>query len=142
MSDISKEALIEKVLSIPAEDRVTEFKRLGSDFNVVKVCESIVAMANTDGGIVILGVDDPEKSKLKGLDRVYGIEENLEKYDELGRYVQKITPPISYLWPPPLRLCCANNKTIAVLSISKAINSFHSIDNHVFIRLEKGNRMG
>ncbi len=76
MLEMSKDDLIQYILSIPAEDRRTEFKRLGKDFNIKKITESIVAMANTDGGIVILGVDDPQKTRLKGLERVYGIEKN------------------------------------------------------------------
>jgi predicted HTH transcriptional regulator len=88
------------VLNIPAEDRTTEFKRLGKDEKVTKTIESIVAMANTDGGIIIFGVDDPEKTKLKGMDRVFGVEENLEKFDEIGRNIERITPPISGLCRP------------------------------------------
>jgi predicted HTH transcriptional regulator len=28
-------------------------------------------MANTDGGVIIFGIDDPEKTKLEGLDRIW-----------------------------------------------------------------------
>ena len=137
---MNEHELIEKILSIPGEDRRTEFKRLGKDFKVNKVIESIVAMANTDGGIIILGVDDPQKTKLKGFERVYGIEESLEKYDEIGREIRRITPPILSLWPP-LHLKLSDNRTIGIFSISKAAHNFHSIDNHVFIRLERGNKL-
>ena len=137
---LSERDLLNHIISIPVEDRMTEFKRLGRDFKVAKVIESVVAMANTDGGIIVLGIDDPEKTKLKGFDRIYGIEENLEKYDEIGRNILKITPPISNIWPP-LLLSHSNGKRVAILSISKATNNFYSIDNHVFIRLEKGNKL-
>ncbi len=140
MSELSNEKLIENVLQIPTEDRTTEFKRLGSDFNISRVIESIVAMANTDGGVVILGVDDPQKTKFKGIDRVFGIEEAHEKLDELSREIQRISPPISHLWPP-LFLKCSNGKTAALVSISKAVSNFHSINNKAYIRLEKGNRV-
>jgi predicted HTH transcriptional regulator len=53
MTDISTDKLIENILQIPAEDRITELKRLGKDFNITKALESIVAMANTDGGFLI-----------------------------------------------------------------------------------------
>lgn len=92
------------------------------------------------GGVIFLGVDDPEKSKIKGLDRVYGIEENLEKYDEVGRNLQRIVPPVSFLWPTA-QLVCVSGKTVGVIHIPKAINGFHSINNHVYIRLEKGNKL-
>jgi hypothetical protein len=47
-------------------------------------------MINTDGGVIIVGMDDPEKTRLKGLDRVYGIEENIEVFDAAGREIHKI----------------------------------------------------
>src|SRR3989344_3569005 len=95
--------LIQNILSIPTESRTMEFKRLGSrNDGVDKTLQSIVAMANTDGGTIILGVDDPQKTTLKGLNRIFGIEENIELYDEIGRSVRKIYPPISGIWPPKL----------------------------------------
>ncbi len=140
MGSESPDKLINYILSIPVEDRSHEFKRLGNEFSVSKIIQSAVAMANTDGGSIFLGIADPQKSKLKGLDRVFGIEENHEKYDEIGRNISRITPPVSYLWPP-LLLACPHGKTIAVLGIPKATNSLHSIDNKVYIRLEKGNKI-
>lgn len=140
MTDIPVDKIIENILQIPAEDRITEFKRVGADFNIPKALESIVALANTDGGFLILGIDDPQKTKLRGVDRVFGIEENPERYDELSREVQRISPPVSHVWPP-LLLKCANSKTMAVITISKALNNFHSINHKVYIRLEKGNKV-
>lgn len=139
MTELSGNKLIKIILSIPEEDGTTEFKRLGSDLSVSKVIESVVAMANTDGGYIVFGVDDPQKSKLTGLDRVFGIEESAEKYDEIGRNIQRITPPIAGIWPP-LLLPCENKKTMGVLNVPKAIDSFHAVDNHVFVRLTKGNK--
>ena len=49
-------------------------------------------MSNTDGGYIILGVDDPEKTKLKAFDRIFGIEEGKEKFDEIGREIKNIVP--------------------------------------------------
>src|SRR3990172_630762 len=95
--------LIDIILAIPAETRTVEFKRLGTrNEGVDKVLQSIVAMANTDGGHLILGIDDPQKTKFKGLERIFGIEENLQIYDEIGQTVKKITPPITGIWPPVL----------------------------------------
>ncbi len=118
MNNTSHTELIKKILAIPAEDRTTEFKRLGKDLRVSKVIESIVAMANTDGGLIILGIDDPQKTKAKGFDRILGIEENREKFDEIGRNISRITPPVSHLWPPAL-LRASENKHIGVISIPK-----------------------
>lgn len=132
--------IIDNILLIPEENRTTEFKRIGKELKVSKIIESIVAMANTDGGIVVLGVDDPEKTKLKGYDRIFGTDENPELYDEIGRNISKIAPPISFIWPPSL-FKASNGKSFAILAIPKAINNFHSINNHVYIRLEKGNKL-
>jgi ATP-dependent DNA helicase RecG len=132
--------LVAMFLNIPDEDGITEFKRLGLELRISKVVETIVAMANTDGGIIILGVDDPKKTRLKGLDRVFGIEEDPGKMDDIAREIVRISPPIPFLWPS-LRIPCENGRTIGVLQVMKATNAFHSIDNRVFVRQEKGNRL-
>lgn len=134
------EKLIAALLAIPAEDRRTEFKRLGEpgDRLVGKIVETIVAMANTDGGIIVLGIDDPQQTKLKGFDRIFGIEEGPERYDEIGRNIRRISPPMTGLWPPQ-HLSCANGKTAALLRVPKAITTFHTLDDRVIVRGEKGN---
>lgn len=138
---MTQKELIQSILNIPAESQTVEFKRLMGDRVVGKIIETIVAMANTDGGTVVLGVEDPEKNtKIKGYDRVFGIEENLENFDEVGREVQKIVPPLSSVWPPTKIFVEEVEKTIALLFISKATHTFHSINNHVCVRLEKSNK--
>lgn len=134
--------ILEQILSFSTETRTLEFKRLGSRNETVnRTLESIVAMANTDGGLIVLGVDDPERTKHKGLDnRVFGIEENLELYDELAKTVCKIVPPLSNIWPPQLLKVSEKNLTVALLVVPKSADVLHSIENHVFIRLEKGNK--
>jgi ATP-dependent DNA helicase RecG len=98
-------------------------------------------MANTDGGTIILGVDDPQKTKRKGLDRLFGIEENLELYDEIGRSLRKISPPISSIWPPKLIEVPNKNARIGLLFIPKVGDGFRSFEGHAYIRLEKGNKL-
>ena len=140
MLDLTDSELVAHILSLPGEDRRTEFKRLGGTFDIKRTMESIVALTNTDGGHMVFGVDDPEKTKVKGLDRVFGIEENPDKFDEIGRNIERIVPPTSINWPPRL-VTCTENRTIGLLPIPKATDSFHSIKNHVYIRLEKGNKL-
>lgn len=138
---MNSEELISRILAIPSESRTLEFKRLGSrNEGLDRVLQSIVAMANTDGGILVIGVDDPQKTTLKGQDRIFGIEENLRLYDELGQAVRKISPPISGLWPPDI--IDAKNKEIRIgwLSVPKVVDGFRSIEGHVYIRQERGNR--
>lgn len=131
---------IKDILEIPSESQTIEFKRLAEDRVVSKIIETVVAMTNTDGGVIVLGVDDPEKTKQKGLDRIYGIDENIEVFDATGREMQKIVPPLSGLWPPYIVDVTEISKRIALISIPKAVDSFRSINNHVFVRQEKGNR--
>jgi ATP-dependent DNA helicase RecG len=137
--DIQK--FLEEVLAIPNESRTFEFKRLGSrNEGLDKTLQAIVAMANTDGGTIVLGIDDPQKSKLKGFDRIFGIEENPELYDELGQNVKKISPPIASIWPPELIQVPGKNVRIGWLSVPKVTDGFRSIDNHVYVRQERGNK--
>lgn len=136
-----EDSLILQILAIPEETQTLEFKRLGDGERVVsKIIETIVAMSNTDGGYIILGVDDPEKTKLKGFDRIFGIEEGKEKFDEIGREIKNIVPPIGNLWPPSVLEVSQINKKVAVLKIAKATHHFHSIKDQVFVRLLKGNK--
>lgn len=85
--------LLTDILAIPLESQTLEFKRLAGDKVVAKTIETIVAMANTDGGVIVLGIDDPEKTKLKGTARIFGIDENSEHFDAIGREIQRIVPP-------------------------------------------------
>ena len=80
--------IVTQILNIPSENQTVEFKRLSGDKVVSKIINTIVAMTNSEGGLLILGIDDPEKSKLKGFERIFGLEENLELYDEIGREIQ------------------------------------------------------
>lgn len=132
--------IIKNILKIPTETQTIEFKRLSEDKVVAKIIETVVAMTNTDGGVIIVGIDDPEKTRLKGLDRVYGIEENIDVFDATGREIHKIVPPVSGLWPPNIIDVAETGKRVALIFIPKAVNSFCSINNHVFVRQEKGNR--
>lgn len=108
---------LKNILEIPAETQTIEFKRLTEEKVVTKVIETIVAMSNTDGGVVILGIDDPKKTKLKGLDRIYGIDEDVQVYDALGREIQRIIPPLSGLWPPTLLDAPNGKKRVALIFV-------------------------
>ncbi len=131
---------IENILQIPAETLHVEFKRLGEEKIVEKVIQTITAFANTEGGTIFLGIDDPEKTKLKGLSRIFGIEENLEIFDFIGREISKIIPPLTGIWPPQKITISEIGKTVAIACVPKAEQSFRSIHNHVYVRLEKGNK--
>lgn len=132
--------VIDRVLAIPMESRFVEFKRLGSRKEVVgEAMKSIVAMANTDGGILIIGVNDPLDTKFKGYDRIFGIEENTPLFDELGRILKKIYPPIMGIWPPDIIEVPSHKKRVAILNIPKVSDGLRSYEGHVYMRGEQGN---
>ena len=129
---------IEKILNIPEETQTIEIKRLDGNKVVKKIIQTIIAMANTDGGTIILGIDDPEKTKLKGMDRIFGIEENINLFDSIFHEIRNIVPPIANLKPDISKI--TKGKSIALLNIPKAIESFYSIENQVWVRLHKSNK--
>ena len=98
---------IAEILSLPEGPRL-EFKRVG---NNARKLETVVALANTSGGLLVLGVEDPQRAH--GGDRLYGVEENPESVDDLRRQIaQRITPPLALpdsdpprvvYWPCTLR---------------------------------------
>lgn len=138
---MTQEELIKSILAVPAETQTIEFKRLRGERIVGRIIETIVAMTNTDGGIIVLGVNDPEELNIKGFDRIFGIEENIENFDAVGREIQRIIPPLASIWPPDKILVKEVGKTIALVFIPKATEIFRSINNHVYIRLEKSNKL-
>ena len=138
---MTQKELIQTILNIPAESQTVEFKRLNGPKIVSKVTETIVAMANTDGGTIVLGVNDPEDTSIKSYDRIFGIEENADNFDAIGREIQRIIPPLASIWPPMKLVVSEVGKTIALIFISKATETFHSIDNHVWVRLERSNKL-
>lgn len=130
--------LLKVLLEMPEETQTVEFKRLDGTKVVAKIIQTMVAFANTDGGWIVIGVDDPEKTKLKGVGRIFGIEENKDLYDEVLREAQRIIPDVPAV---PLTIVTSEiNKTVVVLKIPKATLNFHSIDKKVFVRLHKSNK--
>lgn len=132
---------IKNILNIPTESQTVEFKRLEGRKVVEKAIQTVVAMANTDGGMVVLGVDDPEKTKKKGVDRIYGIEEDFGIFDSIGREIQRIVPPLPNIWPPQKILVDEVGKTVGLILVQKAVGGFRSINNRVFIRQERSNKL-
>lgn len=126
---MTQEELIKEILAVPAETQTIEFKRLSGNGMVGKIIETIVAMTNIDGGVIVLGVNDPGETTLKGFDRISGIEENLNNFDAIGREIQRIIPPLSSIWPPDKILIKEVGKSIALLYIPKAADSFRSVNN-------------
>ena len=77
------EELIKRLCEMDESINV-EFKRASGKM-VHKALETIVAFANSEGGFLILGMEDSKKAK--GTDRLHGIQENPEAVDELHEQV-------------------------------------------------------
>lgn len=136
---MNDQELIQDLLAIPSESQNLEFKRLCEERVVKKTVQTIVALANTEGGIIVLGIDDPEKTKLKGNNRIFGIDENPDVFDEIGREIQRIIPPLGGIWPPKI-VEAENTKRVGLLFVPKATEDFFQINGEVYVRLERGNR--
>ena len=99
MNDILKgskvDELIDDILSVEHESKTIEFKRVGGKKVVGKILETVVAMTNTDGGSILLGIDDPGKSNLTDRSRIVGIEESMESFDMFRQGVADIKPPFA-----------------------------------------------
>lgn len=132
--------LINQILNIPEESQEIEFKRLGEESVVKKTVETVVSMTNAFGGIIVIGVDDPEKTKLKDHERIFGIEENKDLFDAIGRELMKVIPPLSGVWPPQIVKDTVSGKEVAIVRIPKSVDGFRSVNNDVFVREKKSNR--
>lgn len=94
MSDLTGPAAqqLADVIVAKRESLHFETKRVSSKM-VGRALDAVCAFANTEGGILALGVEDYDK--VTGRDRLYGIEENPEAVDELQRKLRThFDPPI------------------------------------------------
>lgn len=125
------------------ENYVLDFKRVGDNSTKIK---TLSAFANTEGGMLFLGIED--ENKAKGRDRVYGIQENPESVDELKRLIgHRITPPLSlpHCGIPTFRevgctLRDGRKGSIVIVRTEKS-NSVHSlVGGGTYVRERKSNR--
>lgn len=135
------DALVQSLLKYKEGESV-DFKRAG---NVKSVLKTACAMANGDGGLIFLGVEDSEKAF--GENRLRGIEENPEALGEIKRaFIEELTPPLE---PPEtlapefleimVRKASVDIVTVIMIRISKS-NSVHSYNNATYIRSESQSR--
>lgn len=133
-----------QVLIGAGESRQREFKRVSGKM-VGKALETVCAMANTDGGMLVLGVADLKE--FQGTARLFGVEENPEAVDELLRKLgTEFQPAIETT--ELRRLPCALHNGLAkgteghlLLVLVGRSRAVHSIVNGgTYTRLEAGNR--
>lgn len=134
------DALIDEVLAI-GESYAFECKRLAGD-KLNRVLETVVAFANSEGGMIALGLEDPDKAK--GRDRIYGIQENPMKWDELRRLLRsRITEPdlLPVSWPEiGCTLRDGTRGSVIFLRVSKSARVHSIVDDGTFVRLAKSNK--
>lgn len=133
------EALINALLAQPESLRF-ECKRVSGKM-VGKALETLCAFANTHGGTLALGLEDPARAH--GNDRLYGLAENPEAIDELRRKtLTHLLPAVEHVrW---IQVACAlrDGKAGYVLLIAVSASAkVHSIlDDGTWTRLEASNR--
>ena len=142
MIDLTEEQAASRIKALltSSESRTLDFKRVSGKM-VSKALETLCAFANTEGGILVLGVADERQEK--GSARFYGIQENPEALDELTRKVRtQFHPAIDAI--RFVRLPCAlRDGSAGHLVLVQAMKSdkVHSIvDDGTWTRLDAGNR--
>lgn len=131
--------LIKEFLSYP-ESYSLDFKRVSGKM-VHKALETAIAFANTEGGILALGIDDPEKAS--GIKRVFGIQENLSAVDEFQRKIRShITPEVPAISFVEIgcTLNTGNKGSVLFVKIPKSGHLHSILDDGTFVRLQASNR--
>lgn len=142
MIDLSEEQAAPRIkaLLMAHESRTLDFKRVSGKM-VGKALETLCAFANTDGGILVLGVADEKYDK--GTARFFGVQENPEALDDLTRKVRtQFHPPIDTVrfvrLPCLLRDGSAGHLVMVQVLKSDKVHSI--VDDGTWTRLDAGNR--
>jgi len=107
--------------------------------------ETLCAFANSDGGLLVIGVGDIKDIKpgAKPESRLFGIEENPEDFDDFRRQVlQRFAPPLARLhW---MRLPCTLNNGqsghVGMLRVEKSEWVHSVVSNGTWTRMDASNR--
>lgn len=129
-----------KVLLTSHESRTLDFKRVSGKM-VGKALETLCAFANTEGGILALGIADERQEK--GNARLYGVQENPEALDDLTRKTRtQFHPPIESI--RFVRLPCTlrdgNAGYLVLVQVMKSDKVHSIVDDGTWTRLDAGNR--
>lgn len=132
-------SLIARLVSLP-ESVGLEFKRVSGKM-VGKALETLCAFANTNGGTLALGLEDPAKAQ--GTDRLHGLAENPEAVDELRRKtLTHLLPAVEGLrW---LRVACrlhdGTDGHVLLLIVPQSPKVHSILDDGTWTRLDASNR--
>ncbi len=122
------------------ESRTLDYKRVSGKM-VGKALETICAFANTDGGVLALGVADEKQAS--GATRLFGTQENPEALDELQRKVRtQFHPPIETIrfMRLPCTLHDGNAGQVVLVQTAKSDKVHSIVDDGTWLRLDAGNR--
>ena len=133
---------ITALLAAP-ESRTLEFKRISAKHG--RLYEAICAFANTDGGLLVIGAGDAKavKAGQKPQSRLFGIEENLEGFDNFRtELLTRFTPVITKLhWVRvPCTLYNGQPGHVVLLRVGKSDQVHSIVGNGTWTRMEAGNR--
>ncbi|HZK82288.1 MAG TPA: RNA-binding domain-containing protein, partial [Humisphaera sp.] len=132
------DAYVDQVL-LRSESMTFDCKRTGK---IDKLLETVIAFANTEGGTIAIGVEDPDKAV--GRERVFGTQLHPNNWDEIQRSLRsRITEPDQLAWSHQEVGCTlrdGNHGTIILLKIAKSRRVHSIVDNGTFTRLTKGNK--
>ena len=127
-----------------AESKTLDFKRLGAG-KVAKMLETLCAFANTDGGLLVVGIGDPKETKPgdSAQHRLWGLQENLEAFDELQRKCRtQFNPPIATLVVSRLACTLRDGSAghVAMVWVSKSEQVHSMVDGGTWARGDASNR--
>lgn len=125
------------------ESHTLDFKRISGKQG--RMYEAICAFANTDGGLLVIGVGDAKAVKPgdKPQSRLFGIEENPEGFDDFRReLLNRFIPAITKLhW---MRLPCTLHNGqqghVVVLVVEKSEQVHSIVGNGTWARMDASNR--
>lgn len=131
-------------LLLAPESSTLDFKRLGSG-KVAKMLETICAFANTEGGTLVIGVGDEKESKPtdKPQQRLWGLQENPEAFDELQRKCRThFSPPIGTIsyYRLPCSLRDGSDGHVVLLRVGKSPQVHSVVDGGTWSRGGASNR--
>jgi ATP-dependent DNA helicase RecG len=140
---IDNAALVQQLITT-RESRHLEFKRVSGKM-VGKALETVCALANTDGGTLVLGVADLKE--FKGDARLFGVEENPEAVDELRRkLLTEFSPAISTVRMVAVSCRLHNgpakgqNGHLLLMHVGRSSHVHSILNSGTFTRMEAGNR--
>ena len=126
------------------ESKTLDFKRLGAG-KVAKMLETICAFANSEGGLLVVGIGDPKDAKPgdKPQQRLWGVQENPEALDELQRKCRThFNPPIGTLsfYRLPCTLRDGSSGHVALVRVGKSEHVHSVVDGGTWSRGDASNR--